>query len=654
MTKSLSPLRLLTFWKRVFPLVLWLTCLHLSAQVDADRVTIMGRNALSVDDYLTAIRYFNQAIEAKPFLSRPYFYRAYAKFTLEDYAGAEKDCTKSLELNPFITEVYDLRGLCRAHLGNYEGAVEDYTRTLAEYPDDQASRYNRSLCLLQLKDYARADSDLYYILDHHPKYNRAYIVKAQCSLEQGDTIGSIDWIDRLLAFAPNDGNALSFKGRYALMCDSFALADSCLTLAIQQMPDDYDLYVARAQARHALDQFGPAIADYDRAIELVPEHYVAHYNRGLLRSFVGDLNRAIEDFDFIIRIEPDNVLAIYNRARLRAEVGNYKGAIEDYSKLIDEYPNFTYGYLARAECRRKIGDTRGALADETVVAKRNLDLTYAKNTPVQTKKVRLHSEHELEQYSQLVQEDPDTVRNIFGTLYGKVQNEKTSQELMPMYVLAYRPHFVRGYHSIGFMPEVSQYSFLDTSTRKLSLTAEADETSAMDAEFDARRLNAVEDSLPALDRFLLHAAIDAMKYDYTTALNAAGQAVMVDSTSVLALMQRAFILMRSVATGTLEPSEAVARINLAKADLQRAARLSPENAYVAYNLGCLYAKHATIEEAINAFTRAIELDKHLPEAYYNRALLYLRLGEKSSASNDFSLAGQFGLYKAYAQLKKLK
>ena len=31
----------------------------MQAQVDAEMVTIMGRNALSVDDYLTAIRYFN-------------------------------------------------------------------------------------------------------------------------------------------------------------------------------------------------------------------------------------------------------------------------------------------------------------------------------------------------------------------------------------------------------------------------------------------------------------------------------------------------------------------------------------------------------------------------------------------------------------------
>ena len=105
-------------------------------QVDAEMVTIMGRNALSVDDYLTAIKYFNQAIDAKPFLSRPYYYRAFAKFTLEDYLGAEADCSKSIELNPFIAEVYQLRGLCRIHNVNYKGAIEDYSRSLKEHPDD--------------------------------------------------------------------------------------------------------------------------------------------------------------------------------------------------------------------------------------------------------------------------------------------------------------------------------------------------------------------------------------------------------------------------------------------------------------------------------------------------------------------------------------
>ena len=74
--------------------------LAVQAQVDAEMVTIMGRNALSVDDYLTAIRYFNQAIEAKPFLSRPYYYRAYANNNLRRYTLAKNDYETLIRLAP--------------------------------------------------------------------------------------------------------------------------------------------------------------------------------------------------------------------------------------------------------------------------------------------------------------------------------------------------------------------------------------------------------------------------------------------------------------------------------------------------------------------------------------------------------------------------
>lgn len=624
------------------------------AQVDAEMVTIMGRNALSVDDYLTAIRYFNQAIEAKPFLSRPYYYRAYAKFTLEDYTGAAADCDRSIELNPFIVEVYQLRALCRIHNEDFTGAVSDYTRTLRELPDEQGARYNRALCYLQLKEYPQANADLDYMLQRWPKYYRTYMIKAQVALEQKDTVGGMRWVDSLLVKNPKEAAAWSFKGRYELSREHYALADSCLTQALLLQPKDFELYVSRAQALHALGRFGQAIADYDQAIQLQPQHFVAHYNRGLLRSFVGDLNRAIKDFDFVLSIEPDNTLAIYNRAQLRAQVGDFRGAIADYTTLIKEYPQFSYGYLARAECRRKIGDVKGAVADETWVARRNLDLAYGKAKPTKGKKVRLRSEHALEQYQQLVAEDPDTVRNVFGTLYGKVQNEKVGSDLLPMYALSFRPVFTKGYHSIGFLPEVAKFVSAKSEGRKLCLTAEADATAASDADHDARHLESKMPQWSLLEQTLVRSAIAAARYDYTSALNEANQAVRADSTSLVARMQRASILARSVASSTLAPDEAKARLALATADLRQAESFSPQSAYVAYNQGCLLAQQKLTTEALEAFTRAIRLDSRLAEAYYNRAMLYLHQDQRDKAVSDFSRAGQLGLYKAYAQLKAMQ
>lgn len=101
----------------------------IKAQVDTESVLTLGRNAIYIDDYITAIHYFNQAIEAKPYLAKAYYYRAYAKFSLEDYHGAELDCSKSLELNPFITH-----RLPRLRIRPAEPYVEDHPRCHIHHP----------------------------------------------------------------------------------------------------------------------------------------------------------------------------------------------------------------------------------------------------------------------------------------------------------------------------------------------------------------------------------------------------------------------------------------------------------------------------------------------------------------------------------------
>lgn len=61
------------------------------AQLNADGVITIGRNALYYEDYALSIQYFNQVIQAKPYLYEPYYYRAVAKYYLGDYTGAASD-----------------------------------------------------------------------------------------------------------------------------------------------------------------------------------------------------------------------------------------------------------------------------------------------------------------------------------------------------------------------------------------------------------------------------------------------------------------------------------------------------------------------------------------------------------------------------------
>ena len=109
----------------------------------------VGRTALYFDDYVLSIQYFNQVINAKPYLAEPYFYRAVAKLSLEDYRGAEQDCSNSINRNPFVVNAYQVRGLARVYQGHYDEAIGDFREGLRLDPDNRALRHNLILlCII--------------------------------------------------------------------------------------------------------------------------------------------------------------------------------------------------------------------------------------------------------------------------------------------------------------------------------------------------------------------------------------------------------------------------------------------------------------------------------------------------------------------------
>lgn len=60
------------------------------------------------------------------------------------------------------------------------------------------------------------------------------------------------------------------------------------------------------------------------------------------------------------------------------------------------------------------------------------------------------------------------------------------------------------------------------------------------------------------------------------------------------------------------------------------------------------------EQALADYSRAIELDPNLAEAYYNRGLVRLAQKQQELAISDLSKAGELGLYTAYSIIKRAR
>ena len=58
-----------------------------------------------------------------------------------------------------------------------------------------------------------------------------------------------------------------------------------------------------------------------------------------------------------------------------------------------------------------------------------------------------------------------------------------------------------------------------------------------------------------------------------------------------------------------------------------------------------------LPEAADDYTKAIELNPHFAEAYYNRGLLQIYMKDTRKGCLDISKAGELGIKEAYQVLK---
>ena len=90
------------------------------------------------------------------------------------------------------------------------------------------------------------------------------------------------------------------------------------------------------------------------------------------------------------------------------------------------------------------------------------------------------------------------------------------------------------------------------------------------------------------------------------------------------------------------------------ADFDLVLKYSPKNVYAMYDKGFVYMQMQDNTAAVSAFTEAIEAKPDFGEAYYNRGLVYLRLGNKEKGLADLSKAGELGILPSYNVLKRMQ
>lgn len=677
------------------------------AQINAEQVIRIGRNALYFDDYLLSIQYFNQAIQAKPYLAMPYFLRAIAKLNLDDYLGAEEDATAAIERNPFIADAFEVRGVARQNRGDSRGAIDDYNRALELLPENRGLLYNKAMAQQDIKDFDGASATYAQLLKSYPGYENGYLGRAKLSIELGDTLSACADLDKAIEINKNLAGA--YVLRAGILLDQgrdYAEAEEDLSTAIRLLPREAGLYINRAFARYKLDNFDGALADYETAISNDPLNSVAYFNRGILRMETFDNDRALADFSQVLQLDPDDYRALYNRAIIYASKKDYHSSIADISRVVDAFPDLPAARYTRFTIYDQMGDRANAMKDydrsvEMFKSLRNQINQAKEESPLGESAITLASpvrddgsssddietrsaEDVARRFRSLLTIDNDVTlaedhnnRNIRG----RIQDRNQLISMTPMFKVSFYADEDAEAHSALYALREAERA---NATRALrhQLYVVLNDVGPVGEEQIASHFQSVEyyDSYiathsPRAIDFFGRAMDYMMLYNYPAAIADFTRAIELNGEFTLAYLMRADARFKSAKAergasdqeasasrrstasefNSYQAADALYRSRLSQVldDIDRVIALSPRMALAYYNRGCVLAEMGDIEGSIKAFTRTIELEPTLGVAYYNRGYQYLQAGDSRNGTADLSRAGELGIVPSYNLLKRM-
>lgn len=641
------------------------------AQVNAEQVTAIGRNVLSMEDYLLAIQYFNQAIKAKPYLADPYYFRALAKLNLDDYQGAEADCTRALELNKFKTEAYKLRGFARQQQGRDLEAIEDYETGLKDNPYDKYFLYYKGVAQSAAGLLDASDTTFRQLERHHPRFDEGAAATGRLRLLQGDTVAALAAADRAISLNRTLLSPWILKAQIHADRRDWPLALKDMDEAILLRPDEPDFYVNRAYLRYNDDDFTGAMADYNYALELDKDYEAALFNRALLRLEVRDLLRAVSDFSRVLELDPANFHALYNRGLAYLQLEQYGEALEDFKATSRRYPRFYPVYYALAESYRGLGNLRQTAAcqrraDQLVsqyVAdpERNpLDrptIAHGETNSAGNRASDGETEEEvMEKFNRLVTVagDPSQTEMAYNDrIKGRVQDRTVQIEPEGEFRFSITAPAQALDGAVTALRELTDFNTSSYVAEKVYLTnapqqigeAEFARIAAVAEEHSSARMGTAQ--RPA-DHFLRAVALGMLKNhneaaaEYRLALEGSPGFRLAEMG--LALTQQAL----GQASSSLELQLGALRLY---DDLIRA---NPANVFAWYNKALASYRQRDYSEAVRCLDKVLEMQPGLGAAWYNRGLCYLQGGQKQKAFYDLSKAGELGVVPSYSLLKRMK
>lgn len=656
----------------------FLTLGSIQAQLNTDRITAIGRNALYFDDYVLSIQYFNQVIKLKPYLSEPYLLRAIAKIQLGDYIGAELDCNAAIERNPFQPGAYYTRGFIYRQTNQLEKASRDFSEALVFAPENRTYIAMRADVLAELKQYNLALQDINHLLHRNPQSAALHFEKGSICLRSNDTLCALNAFIQATEYDSQNPANWSALGLVQLMQDNQEDALTSLSKSIEHGSKWAGDYINRGIIYYRKHNYRSALSDYDKAIALSPRDAQCYYNRGVLRQELGDYNRALEDFTQAINFAPDQIEIYYQRGMVQLQLRQWREALEDFNIIIKRYPYFLPAYYLAAQAETSLGHEKAAfeLRQQAYNLEQEKDSIQSLQTNMQIADAQPQQRDRRKEFSALAAQNQEssTEENKYNSdTRGTVQKRYTDVVNEPNIFLSYyavntsatalrQTNYshatVDAYNRTMQLPAPLRFT-----TKEITLTADMVNQHFAQISNLSRQIDLLEqvaspnsqtnDQLCAA--YIARAFEFALVQDYSSALDDVTRAILMDSKLYFAYFCRANWRYKWLEyKRAMGESTDAAEFELMMRDYDYVINHLPDFSFAYYNKANMLCLQQDFKAAISYYSQAIAADSDFAEAYFNRGLTYIYINETDKGIKDLSKAGELGIYQAYNLISRFQ
>lgn len=517
----------------------------------------------------------------------------------DDYVTAMRYFSSAISAKPYLSDAYYYRAQAKFNLEDYQSAEEDLVKAVEFNPFRIEYYQLRGLCRIHNKSYQKAVDDYTKVLTELPEEQSCHFNRTLCRLELKDFEKADNELDFIIKRWPKLTRAYLLKAQTRLELKDTAgglfWIDSLLVFSKRE-PSAWGF-----KARHALQHEDYALADscFTQAIKYDAGNADYYLQRAQARHALNQYNLALNDYDRVIEMIPLHFVAHYNRAIIRTFVGDDNRAIQDFDFVIQQEPDNILAIYNRARLRQAVGDYRGAINDYTA-------LLYAYPNFLYGYSERAKCYRSLGMVAQATKDETKVRSAEMDLFFGNAKRTKIKKV---------RKRSDR---------ELEQYDQI--------VEEDADSARNYIDEFHGKVQN----------RKVERVFLPIFRPDgHQLVIDGGHRPVFCNDEHLLT------VIASCTADGSAQVQESLERL---KDEVAK----SNNDAVIFYNLGCLEAEGGTLENAEEAFTKAIEADPLMAEAYYNKAVVYLLQNKNELAAPLLSKAGEMGIYKAYNLLKQSK